>query len=174
MVVVLQVATTKATKEDQSMVLALTHKAPDPGCTPSCNQGTSFNSSNYVWSILFEYHLNPLNFRLKTSVSVITCNGEKKNAGVISTTGRTKTIQKMSFFWVTVTEIMLLYIFPDQRTILYARPSDILSEGRSHVSREGYFSLLGCLDLWQKRIAKIYESQLPLALQSAVLELEHT
>ena len=96
--VVLQVATTKATKEDQSMVLALTHKAPDPGCTPSCNQGTSFNSSNYVWSILFEYHLNPLNFRLKTSVSVITCNGEKKNAGVISTTGRTKTIQKMSFF----------------------------------------------------------------------------
>ena len=80
----------------------------------------------------------------------------------------------MSFFWVTVTEIMLLYIFPDQRTILYARPSDILSEGRSHVSREGYFSLLGCLDLWQKRIAKIYESQLPLALQSAVLELEHT
>ena len=136
------------------MVLALTHKAPDPGCTPSCNQGTSFNSSNYVWSILFECHLNPLNFRLKTSVSVITCNGEKKNAGVISTTGRTKTIQKMSFFWVTVTEIMLLYIFPDQRTIFYARASDILSEWRSHVSHEGYFSLLGCLDLWRKKIAQ--------------------
>ena len=75
---------------------------------------------------------------------------------------------------MTVTEIMLLHIFPDQRTIFYARASDILSEWRSHVSHEGYFSLLGCLDLWPKKMHKIYESQLPLALQSAVLELEHT
>ena len=152
MMVLLQVATTKATKEDQSMVLALTHKAPDPGCTPSCNQGTSFNSSNYVWSILFEYHLNPLNFRLKTSVSVITCNGEKKTCGCDFNNWKDENnTKKVFFFWVTVTEIMLFYIFPDQRTIFYARASDILSEWRSHVSHEGYFSLLGCLDLWQKK-----------------------
>ena len=70
---------------------------------------------------------------------------------------------------MTVTEIMLFYIFPDQRTIFYARASDILSEWRSHVSHEGYFSLLGCLDLWQKKeLHKIYESQLPLT----VLELK--
>ena len=97
MVVVLQVATTKATKEDQSMVLALTHKAPDPGCTPSCNQGTSFQFKQLRVEY-FEYYLNPLNFRRKTSVSVITCNGEKKTCGCDFNNWKDENNTKNEFF----------------------------------------------------------------------------
>ena len=168
MVVVLQVATTKATKEDQSMVLALTHKAPDPGCTPSCNQGTSFNSSNYVWSILFEHHLNPLNVRRKTSVSVITCNGEKKHTGVIWTTGRTKTIQ-MSFFGWLLLKLCCFTFFLINEPYFTPEPQTFYQNG-GHMWAMKAISV--CLPVWsygEKKLHKIYESQLPLT----VLELEH-